>query len=542
MKNYFFKFVSKIKKHKKAPDIAIYILVLSYFILFSYLSIAEHLGLKSNMNDLGNMDQALYTTTKGKFMVNSTFFIAEGKTNPSFIAKHAFFTLLAFIPFYLIYPSPNMLLIAQSALVALGALPLYWLGREFFKKERWLSLITPFAYLVNPTVHDATLHDFHALTIAMPIVIFAFYFMYKKRYFWFYLLAVIIALSKEDMPLTIFMFGLYMFFIQKERLRGFIVSLFSILYFFVVVDIIMPYFSGTESLPLISSRYSHLGGNAFEIVKTLIVKPWLIISYSLSELKFAYILSLFIPVLFIPFLSLEVLSLLVPGLLVNLLSSNSIMHQPFEFYHSAVIMAIIFIATTFSINKLKVSKLNRISSKVVGVSLVISLLLSPTPFSLVSSWEEFKVTEHAARISEVKHKIPDDASVSAQNNLGPHLSQRIQIYNFPYGHDFADFIALDINDPNPIARFSPRGRIYLININMVYPQIYYDTVLAVFNDEAYGVVYYSDDGYLVFERGASRDANADALVMFDKNIRKIFERYGMFKLEYSQDAIFKSAD
>ena len=48
--------------------------------------------------------------------------------------------------------------------------------------------------------------------------------------------------------------------------------------------------------------------------------------------------------------------------------------------------------------------------------------------------------------------IPEDAKVSATNNLGSHLSHRKFIYTIPYGIDSADYVAFLLSDPTIQAR------------------------------------------------------------------------------------------
>lgn len=514
-------------RNKNFSRNVVYSAALIYFVLFSYLATAEHLGLKSSMNDLGNMDQAIYMSTRGEFMKNSTFALAEGQTKPSIFAKHAFFTLLFFVPLYYLQPNPLILIIFQVGMVAFGALPLFWLSKKILTKDNFSSMVVPLAYLLNPIVHDVTLHDFEPMVVVMSLIILAFYFMYTKRFKWFYLLALLISLSKEDLPLTMAMFGFYMFFVQKERIRGALVSMLAISYFIFVIKIVFPYFSGTESMVILTARYSHLGKDALEIAKSIILRPWYVLSYLFGDFVIlASVLIILIPFLFLPLISLNVVILATPSYLVNMLSDSPQMHWPFHYHYFSTIMGIVFVATIFSLNKVRSLKMKIFPQESLAFTLLVtaianSVIFSPAPFSLVSSWQEFNVSEHAREINEIKKMIPESASVSAQHNLGPHLSQRSKVYNYPYGSDFADYVFLDVNDPNPVIRMFPRKRNFTANVGM-YPNDYRKAVEKVFDDDAFGVEYFSQDGYLVFKKGASRDKNGEAYEMFKSRIEKIF--------------------
>lgn len=514
----------------------IYVFIGLYILLFSYLSIAQHLGLKTTMNDLGNMTQAIYETLHGNFMRNSTFAAAEGQTNKILFAKHAFFTIILFVPQFSIFPNPIVLLVTQVIIVALGALPLYWLGLMLFQKRKWRAIVIPLAYLVNPVVHDATLFNFEPLVLAMSLVLFAFYFLHTKRYLWFYVFSALIALTKEDLPLTVCMFGVYMFFFQKERLKGVVVFGVALLYFFFVTSMLMPALAGIGYLPLLAGRYSHLGNNTMEIAKTVITKPLYILKYLITAENTIDITALFAPFIFIPLLVPQILLMATPAFLVNMLSSNHSMHYPFFYYYSSIVVAFVFLAGIFALKKLETFRAVLVTGKdipafILVTSLLFAFFLGPTPFSLNSTWAEFRVDGHARAVSRIVSMVPNESSISVQNNLGAHFAMRDDVFTFPYASDFADYVVLDAHDPNLVPRTALRARSFLVNIYAM-PEIYYSYAEKLFVNKEYGVIYFSSDGYLVFKRGASQTKNNVAYDTFAENLKSSLSRYG-----YSTDFV-----
>jgi uncharacterized membrane protein len=128
----------------------------------------------------------------------------------------------------------------------------------------------------------------------------------------------------------------------------------------------------------------------------------------------------------------------------------------------------------------------------VGLSLLLVLALfavvhqdvpyGAMPFSRGFSWPN--VTAHDQLAGRIEAMIPSSASVSAQSNLVPHVSQRAHIYLFPYGDTVADYIFLDVT-----------GYTYPYNS----PQ-YIAEVKKVLLSGSYGVVT-AQDGYLLLKRG-----------------------------------------
>jgi hypothetical protein len=116
------------------------------------------------------------------------------------------------------------------------------------------------------------------------------------------------------------------------------------------------------------------------------------------------------------------------------------------------------------------------------------------PYSQGFRWPQ--ATAHTALAQRFFEMIPSDASVSAQMMLVPHISQRKQIYQFPYGvplsypvyaypEDNADYVLLDVTGD-------------------IYP--YYSTVEFVRDIKSllvngyYGIVA-AQDGFLLMKRG-----------------------------------------
>ena len=99
---------------------------------FSALSVLRHRALQTGRFDLGNMVQAVWSTAHGHPLAVTGLRGDE----ISRLAAHFDPILAAFAPIWLVWPSPDSLLVAQAVAVALGALPVFWLGRKHLGSER----------------------------------------------------------------------------------------------------------------------------------------------------------------------------------------------------------------------------------------------------------------------------------------------------------------------------------------------------------------------------------------------------------------------
>ena len=108
---------------------------------------------------------------------------------------------------------------------------------------------------------------------------------------------------------------------------------------------------------------------------------------------------------------------------------------------------------------------------------------SSMPFARDFRWPH--TTAHTHLAQRFIDLIPPTASVSAQTRLVPHLSQRLNVYMFPYADDRADYILLDVTgDKYPYFN----------------AQAYTREVKKVLHSGNYGILA-AENGYLLLERG-----------------------------------------
>jgi uncharacterized membrane protein len=106
--------------------------IAAYAAGFSALSILRHRAFATGRFDLGNMVQAVWSTAHGHPLQITSL---RGD-QVSRLGAHFDPILAAFAPLWLLWPSPDMLLVAQALAIALGALPVFWLARKHLAHER----------------------------------------------------------------------------------------------------------------------------------------------------------------------------------------------------------------------------------------------------------------------------------------------------------------------------------------------------------------------------------------------------------------------
>jgi uncharacterized membrane protein len=149
-------------------DPFLWIAITLCFAMLGWLSIARYAGYNAGMYDIGNMAQAIWSGSQGELLLYSR---PEG-IRLSRLAGHVEIGYLLLAPLYALWSDPRLLLLLQAALFALGALPAYRLAARRIG-GRYAARCVALIYLLYPTAQTSVLFDFHADTIAAPLLMLA---------------------------------------------------------------------------------------------------------------------------------------------------------------------------------------------------------------------------------------------------------------------------------------------------------------------------------------------------------------------------------
>ncbi len=421
------------------------LLFIGYFLLFSYLSIAQHDSLGTHGLDLGYPDQVVWNTAHGRPFAYS---INPRATN--FLGEHFSPILALLAPLYWVWPDVRALLIVQTVAIALGAFPVFWLARERLKSDL-AGLSFAAAFLLFPALEAANMFDFHAVTLAPSFLLFAFYYMERQRYKRFLLFALLAMACKDEIPLLISMMGLYLVFVKREWKVGSLAIVGGLAWFLAAVHVVIPHFN-IQGRSHALSYYAYLGEGPWEIAITALTNPLLILRTALTAAKARYIFDLLLPGAFTSLFSPQTLFLLLPSLAINLLSTYPPMSVLEEFHYAGPLVPFVIISSIYGVEFLvRQVTLLRLGGRrslylFSGLIFLASLLYHHyhgfTP--LARHFQAPVVTARHRLAQQLIALIPPEAAVSAQSNLLPHLSQREAIYLFPNPQTAkAEYIILD---------------------------------------------------------------------------------------------------
>jgi uncharacterized membrane protein len=442
------KWLARIDKHL----LFVIILTLIYIAYFSFISIVRVHNLYSGRYDLGDMDQTVWTTIHGMI------FSMTDPASDHFVSRlytHADVILILISPLYWIYSSPYTLLVLQSILVGIGAIPLYLLAKKILQ-NKWISLALVISFFLNPAVEHINFYDFHAVSFCMTFFLFAFYFLYQRKYLTSFIFCIFAILCKEEIGLIVCLLGVYIFFKQKNRKWGILFALTGLGASLFLVGYLIPHFRPDATAHFALNLYGKdTGATPLQALLGIFSDPKNLLANVFSYQTWVYLYQLFFPVGFLSLLNPSTLLLSISEFGLNVLSSNYYMKTVFLQYPSGII-PFIYIATIFGIKKISeiygswyndhVKKWIKISfNTVIFLYVLIFALLGSFFLGILPLDQNYAGYIYYARpdsdvVDAIRSQIPPQYSVSASNSLGSAFSERRNIYIFPIEANSADFI------------------------------------------------------------------------------------------------------
>lgn len=424
-------------------------LVLLYALVFAILSVQQHQSFQTHAFDLGNMDQAVWNTAEGRPLEFTNW---EGGTNR--LAAHVEPILLLVAQVYRFWPDPATLLVLQSVVISLGALPAFWLARRVLRSDFGAAAFAG-SYLLSPALEIANLADFHAVAFSSALLLYAFYFVYRRQYWGFAIFAALAMGTKEHVPASVFLMGLYILLVQRQRLVGGVTCAVALIWAGLAFGVIIPHFNPQGVSPYLS-RYDRLGGSPSQMVWNMVSNPGATVAILTEETRLEYLRSILGPTLYLGLLSPATLVMTVPDFAINLLSNFTESYAG-RAHYGAVLVPFVTVSAILGAGFVRrlLNMLHPAAGQggvaVLSVAVLVSSVLSFREQVLVPLTDHLpSVTDHHRVVQDVLKLIPPDAAVSAGSTLNPHVSRRRQLSLYP---DIAkaEYIVLDVtSSPYPI--------------------------------------------------------------------------------------------
>jgi uncharacterized membrane protein len=433
---------SRFRGHAGEAKVAlrvVYVAVGAYAALFIFAAVLHYEVFQTPRADLGYMAQAIWNTRHGHFLEFTT---VSGHQRDR-LGFHVDPFLLFFVPLFWIWSNPLLLPMVQAIAVASGALPVFWLARKHLSSPR-AGAHFALAYLLYPATQFNAFtitSSFHSVAIAVPLVLYAIWFLDEDRLISFSAVALLACTTKEEIPLAVGCLGIWYAVRTGRKLfgvsvfaTGLAITLFNFLW-------LIPHFSPGGVDPF-SGRYRAVGGTPQGIAHKLFTDPMAFVHAVSTGHK-----ALYLGLLLVPFLGLCLLEPLlmlgaVPDLAINLLS-----HKPdqtsINYHWTAGVVPFVVAASIFGVARFRkhaVALSLWVMAAAAAVAIWSPILLGSRDLRALGS-PLTSARTHALSL------MPGGVPVSATNQLGGHLSERRYIYTFPVVLG-SHWIVVDVHDPS----------------------------------------------------------------------------------------------
>ena len=437
------------------------LLVLFAALSYGTYSLLRNRHFASGAYDLGLFDQAIWHYSRFEAPV-STLYLA-GPTNV--LSDHFSPILVVLAPFYWVWDNVDVLLIAQAALFASAAVPI-WL----FVRRR-LGVVPAYcfasAYLAYWGILQAVAFDFHEIAFAVPLIAFAILFADQERWRSFFSCAVLLLLVKEDLAILIAFLGIYLI-LKRHRRQGAACVLLGVVAFYVTTKLLMPHFAvvGT-AVPRGSPQhwsYTRLGKNQLDALRNTIAHPTLLPRVFLHPVVKEHTeLAIFRPFAFLAVFS--PLTIVAIPLLAERFLSSTTSYWVQTYHYTATISPIVAMASADGLTNLL--RWTRSSARLwrrlalAGGALVVALNVVALPSSPLASLTDpsfYQQTATDAAGNAALAHIPPRVSVVTQNAIAPHLTHRDVVTLLTRTSRDRTYIVTNIH-ASPRPGFAKRGEI-----------------------------------------------------------------------------------
>ena len=417
----------------------VYLAMVGWFTVLCFAVRTAFLEFRYGRFDLGNMVQAVWSTAQGRPLE-----ITMGPTGEQMLrlGGHVDPILALLAPLWIIAPTPLALAAAQIGACAVGALPVFWLGRKHLGSEAAAGLLA-LAYLAYPWLAWSAAEAMHPVTLAIPLLLYAIWFLDDDRLGAFAAVAILASLTGELVGVTLAALGLWYGLVRRRR-AGFVIAAAGASWTVFCLVVIIPAVTGGSSM--FYDLYASVGSSPQGVVRTLFTDPGAIASALFSRRDLLYVFALIAPTAGLCLLAPSLLAVAIPQLAANGLSSQLTATDP-RLHLVSVPIPFVIAASVFGIVRLRSERRVAAAFIALALSVGLSAMFGPWHGTKHNGWlYGTPSSDHLAALRTGIALVPDGAAVSTTNRAGSHLSARRRVFTVPLVEN-AEWVVIDLQDP-----------------------------------------------------------------------------------------------
>lgn len=464
------KYLSK----NKRSVLLVALIAFLFFVAFSYAAVKRHENYLSDF-DLALATNTLWNTTHSTYGGSTMNLYFSGYEGNNYLGLHFSPVLFLALPFFVLWPRPETLLIFQSLILVLGVIPLYHIAKYFRINEK-ITIALMLYYLCFPGLVSAVLYDYHPITFLPLFFLSFFYFYLKKKHLPFVLFLILAVLVKENVSIFVSFFGLFLLFNKKDRKLGVALFVSGAVIFLILTGIIIPGL-GTGSYPFQSfypemsqapEKLTSISG-FFDIAKSFVLRilspphKWFVV--------FIYLLLAF-PAIFITKFS---ILLFAAPLLQKVLAVNQNYWEISHFHYNVAFLPVSIITIILGYVWLRKlvdgNKYRLLPTWAPRFSAITSLLLVLLSFLFINlpTLYSYSFYDNPSKpyYDELLENLPKESNNIAYSGFAkilPHLYNKNKVYLFPLIADAKHVVLLKDHERSfpEITNYLKRGGYYRV--------------------------------------------------------------------------------
>jgi uncharacterized membrane protein len=405
------------------------VLIAAWTVVFSVLVVLRQNRFRTIDFDLGIHDQAIWLLAHGQ-----TFDTVRGL---NVFGHHATFAYYLLVPLQWLGGGPNLWNILQVLALSTSAIPLYLLARQRLLNP-WWALGLSVVWLLQPSLQFFAWESFHPEVMAIPFILWAYWFGENQRWVPFAVLLVLAMAWKEDVSLLVVGLGL-LYLIRGRRRVGAIVIAAGLAWFLIVGAWLVPHLAGGGTV--YGGLYGDLGTTPADVLKTGLAHPGKIVQRLSDNGADHYARDLLAPFGFTPLAAPEVLLLGLPQALINLLSTANFTWD-LRYHYQALPMVALGLAMVEGVARLRrLADRRQVGEGAVrftvgfacACALAATVAWGPSPLGTDfrnGYWPLTHSADASAR-DQMLAVVGGHDGVSADYYTVPHLTHRSIVYTFP---------------------------------------------------------------------------------------------------------------
>jgi uncharacterized membrane protein len=469
-----------------------------YATYVAFFTIRNHHRLGTTAFDLGIYDNLMYNAMHGRLFHSPVLF---GPAGGNYLAGHAEFAMLLFVPLYAIRPGPETMLIIQAVILGFAAVPLYLFAST--RLPRAIAATIAIAYLMFAPLHGPNFYDFHWIPLAIFFHFWLYYAIANRKPWLTAAMIVVLFAIREDVAVGLAVLGLFLLFSGLRPRLGLILAISSLAWFVIVRFVIMP-LAGSWYFPNLYAGLFAEGVSTFaSVIKTIATNPLYTFGTLGSEGKLTYVGHMLVPLALLPCRRVQLLPLAFAGVFFTILTTNQFPMIQISFQYTSHWIPYLFLASVLALILISRQPNGPFVRGAALCALAVAMLADSFNFGAILQREmfiggfsriEFDMSADDERryrqLKELLAMIPKNASVAATEQETAHVSTRKTVYPLRVPPGPVDYLLIGRSHVGDLSRSSLNA--------------------ALANPTEYGLLAERGDELFLFKRGHVSSATAAA--------------------------------